>query len=89
MAGFVPECQSTKTNTDDPKVAGFGPESLAGFTPESVAGFAPERWQGLVRNTQALVKIALDNSSVNRIFYIVAFINHNIQSVTNLLKNKS
>jgi hypothetical protein len=51
VAGFVPECQSTKTNTDDPKVAGFGPESLAGFTPESVAGFAPERWQGLVRNT--------------------------------------
>jgi hypothetical protein len=38
----LPECQSTKTNTDDPYVVGYGPESLAGFTPESVAGFAQE-----------------------------------------------
>jgi hypothetical protein len=42
VAGFVPEFQSTKTQTGDPKVAGFGPEALAGFTPESVAGFNPE-----------------------------------------------
>ena len=41
MAGFVPECQSTKNNTYEPKVVWFGPELVTGFKTESVAGFRP------------------------------------------------